>query len=696
MKTYATKEIRNVAVLGHGSCGKTSLTNALVFAADSCKRLGSVDEGNSLTDYGQAEIERKISINVAMAYAEWKGCKVNLVDTPGYMDFVGDAYAAVRCADNALIVVNAVSGVEIGTELAWRLASEQNMPVGFYINMMDKENADFQRTLGQMKSTFEGHIVPMTIPIGAAERFTGTINLFTKQARIGKKGTTKGEYVAGDIPADLQGVVDNSYKEFLEAVVELDENLMEKYFADEAISEEELMVALRKGVVSRQFIPVWCGSATLTYGMRQLLDGLTGTMADPTELAPIQCRVAGSQDTKELSRTPDGPGVALVFKTITEPHVGELSYIRVFSGVMKSGGDSVNANDGQPERMGHISIMQGHDRVEVDELPAGDIGCVTKLKHTHTGNTLEEKGAGGLVLPEINYPKPVMNLAIVPKKRGDEDKIGQGLRKLQEEDRTFHSHFDPVLSQQIVSGMGELHLEVIRYKLAHKFNVEAEYIEPKIPYRETIRKQAEGQGKYKKQSGGRGQYGDCWVRMIPLPAGSGIEFEDKIVGGVIPGKFVPGVEKGVREAAERGVLAGFPLSDFRAECFDGSYHSVDSSDVAFQIAGSMAFQKVAALAGPVLLEPIQLVEVLVPEEHMGDVIGDLNSRRGKIMGMDSEGNFQKVTAKVPLSELYKYSTTLRSITQGRGAFTSEFAQYDEVPRDMMDKVIEKVKSDKEE
>jgi elongation factor G len=694
MKKYDSPDIRNIAVLGHGSCGKTSLTGALCFAADSSKRLGSVDEGNSLTDFSQDEIERKISINLAMAFAEWKGKKINLLDTPGYQDFIGDAYAAVRAADTALIVVHAANSVEVGTEMMWRLAEGQNMPVAFFVNMMDKEHADFDNVMEQLENTFKGRIVPLAIPVGEGEDFRGVVDLVSMKARMGKKNTQKGEYDEVEIPAELAGVADEARKAFVEAVVEQDDALMEKYFDDQPLEEKDIEKALIKGVLSREIIPVFCGSSILTYGMQNLLDALVQIMPDPTMLPSLVAKPAGKDEEKEIVRASDGSMVALVFKTITEPHVGELSYFRIFRGTLKSGDEVTNSNDSQAERLGHLSIMQGRDRIEVEQLEAGDIGVVAKLKHTHTGNTLTAK-SDQVVLPQIEFPIPVMNVGIEPKARGDEDKISQGLKKLQEEDQTFHSHYDSDLHQMIVSGMGELHLGVIMVKLNRKFNVEAEYVEPIIPYRETIRKTAQAQGKYKKQTGGRGQYGDCKIRVIPCERGTGFEFLDKIVGGAIPNKFIPSVDKGIREASGKGVLAGYPVVDFQAECYDGSYHSVDSSDVAFQVAGSMAFQKAIMDASPVLLEPVQNVEVLVPEEYMGDVIGDLNSRRGKIMGMTSEGNFQKVIAKVPLAELYKYSTQVRSITQGRGMFKSEFSHYDEVPRELTEKIIEKNKKEKE-
>ncbi len=695
MKNYESKDIRNVAVLGHGSCGKTSLTGALGFASGSSKRLGSVDEGNSLTDFSEDEIERKISINLSVAFAEWNKAKINLIDTPGYLDFIGDAYASVRAADCALIVVHAVSGVEIGTEMMFRLVAGRKMPTAIFINMIDKEHADFEKVFNQIRESFDGHFVPLSIPMGLGDKFHGVVDVVRRKACPAEAGTQRGEFKTQDVPADMADEVEAAYKEFIESVAEMDESLMEKYFAEEPLSDAEIFAALRKGVAERSIIPVFCGSAVKTYGVRQLLDGLAEIMPDPTMMPPRPAVKAEGGQEVQIELKGSDPACALVFKTISESHVGEMSYFRVLSGTVKTGDELINANHNSPERLGHLSISLGHERIEVEQLAAGDIGVVAKLKATHTGNTLAAKSR--LVkLADIEFPKPVMNVAIEPKIRGEEEKIASGLRKLQEEDLTLHSHFDPSLKQMIVSGMGELHLDVVLSKLRRKFNVEGEYTKPRIPYRETIRKKAQGQGKFKKQSGGRGQYGDCWVRLIPLEKGAGLEFEDCIVGGVIPGKFVPSVEKGVREAASKGVLAGCQVVDFRAECYDGSYHTVDSSDIAFQIAGSMAFQKVVMEADPVLLEPIVNVEVLVPEEYMGDVIGDLNSRRGRIMGMTSEGSFQKVAAKVPLAEMYKYSTSLRSMTQGRGMFTSELSHYEETPREVQEKVVEESRKEKEQ
>jgi elongation factor G len=693
MKNYESKDLRNVAVVGHGSCGKTSLTGALCFTAGSSKRLGSVDDGNALTDYSQDEIERKNSINLSIAYAEYEKTKINLIDAPGYLDFLGDAYAAMRGSDNALLVVHGANGVEIGTNKMASKTNEDNIPVAVFVNMMDKENADFDKILEQLRELFDGHVVPMTWPVGQGDDFKGVVDVRRRKACIGVPGTQTGESKEEDIPAEMVERVDEMYKEFIEDVAEQDEALMEKYFAEEPLTPQEIGAAMQKGILNREFIPVFCGSSSSTFGVPQLLDGLAHMMPDPT-MFPALTAKAGETEV-QIERTNDSPLTAMVFKTISEPHVGELSFFRVGSGVIKTGDEVLNASMDQVERLGHLNVMQGRDREEVSQLCAGDIGVVTKLKVTHTGNTLSSKQKA-LILPDIDFPKPVMNVAIAPKSRGDEDKISSGLRKLQEEDRSFNSYFDSELHQQILWAMGALHLDVIKVRLERQFNVETEYIKPRIPYKETFRKHAEGQGKFKKQSGGRGQYGDCWIRLIPRESGEGFEFFNKVVGGAIPGRFVPSVEKGIVESASKGIQAGYPVVDFAAECFDGSYHNVDSSDVAFQIAGGMAFKSVAAQAEPVILEPIQNIEVLVPEECMGDVIGDLNGRRGRIQGMTGEGAFQKVAAQVPQAEMYKYSTSLRSITGGRGSFEMDFSHYEAVPHDQTQKIIEEYEHQKEE
>ena len=694
-KEYRTEQIRNVVVLGHGGSGKSTLDDALAFVAGSSKRLGNVRDGTALTMYTEEEVSHGISMQAAPAIAEWMGTKLNLLDTPGYLDFTGEALAATRVADGAVIVLGAASGVEVGTEKVWEYCEARGIPRFFFVSMMDKEHADFDEVYSEIKETLTDRVIPVEIPIGAAAGFRGIINLFSGRAHIYKPGTTTGEYDESDVPPEEQERFERWRMELIEAIAATDDTLLEAYLEGGEIDREQALAAMKAAMLRGEMYPLFCGAAERTWGTRALLNKLVELMPNPAEAVRELAQRPGLDQLVELGAADDGPLAALVFKTTTEPHVGELSFFRIFSGSIANGQEVWNASRETPEKLAHLSVAQGKERLEVPRLHAGDIGVVTKLKDTHTNDSLS--GADRpLVVQPINFPEPDISTAIRAASRSDEDKIGNGLHKLHEEDPTFHSAYDPELRQTIVRGLGELHLEVQLERLKRKFGVSVETEQPRIPYRETIKATAEGQGKYKKQSGGRGQYGDCWIRLKPLPRGAGYNFVDSIVGGVIPGKFIPSVDKGVQEAARRGILAGYPVVDFECECYDGSYHTVDSSDIAFQVAGSMAFQKVAAQASPVLLEPIIEVEVLTPEEFMGDVIGDLNQRRGKILGMEPEGKKTRVRALVPLAELYRYATSLRSLTQGRAAHTRRFHGYEEVPAHVAQKVIEAAKVDREE
>ncbi|MFQ6105253.1 MAG: elongation factor G [Candidatus Glassbacteria bacterium] len=693
MKIYNSDHIRSVALIGHGGCGKTTLATAMAFSAGSSSRLGSVDEGNALTDFTPDEIDRKMSISLALAYAEVKGVKVNIIDTPGYLDFRGEVKAGLRVADSALVVIQANAGVEVGTEIVWADAHQLNLPRMIFINMMDKEHADFKKVLDALKDRLSSRMIPLQIPIGEGADFRGVADLLKNRVLIFKPGTMKDEYKEEEIPSEMKDICETHRQALMETAAESDEALIEKYLEGEELTYDEIIGGLESGFVDGSLFPVLCGAAAKTWGVRSLLEAVSGIVPASTSRKEIPCRSKSGQETT-MQCSASSPAAAIIFKTTTEPHVGELSYFRVYSGAIKSGDDVVNVNTGKSERLTHLAIMQGKERVEVDELHMGDLGVVAKLKESHTNDTLAAKGIDTILEP-ISFPDPVISVAIDPKARGDEEKISTGLAKLQEEDPTFQSRYDRELKQTLISGMGELHLDVIVGRLKRKFNVEAELKRPKIPYRETVRAKAEAQGKYKKQTGGRGQYGDTWLRVEPLGRGEGFEFVNAIVGGAIPSKFIPSVEKGVREAAERGVMAGYPVVDFKATLYDGSFHSVDSSDIAFKIAGSMAFQTVTKQAGLYLLEPILDVEVIVPEEFMGDVIGDLNSRRGKILGITPDGPRQRVKAYIPQAEMYKYSTQLRSLTQGRGTFTSSFSHYEEVPGDISKKIVEEAEAEKE-
>jgi len=694
-KEYRTEQIRNVAVLGHGGSGKTTLVDALCFVTGASRRRGNVREGTALTMYTPEEVGHGISMQVTPAFAEWEGVKINLLDTPGYLDFTGETLAATRVADGAVIVLGATAGVEVGTEKVWEYCSTRGIPRLFFVSMMDKEHADFERVYRDIKETLTDQAVPVEIPIGAGEDFRGIINLFTGKAHIYKAGAMHGEYEEQDVPADLQPVLEQWRTELLETIATTNDALLERYLEGGTIDADDAKATLKAAMLRGELFPVFCGAAEKTWATRALLTGLVDLLPNPAEAVREIAQRPGLDQVVELEGKDDGPFAALVFKTHSEPHVGELSFFRIFSGTVANGQEVYNATHETVEKLNHLTVAQGKERIEVARLHAGDIGVVAKLKNTHTNDTLSSSERP-LVLAPISFPEPDIAIAIRAASRTDEDKIGAGLQKLHEEDPTFHSSYDPELRQTIIRGLGELHLDVQIERLKNKYGVEVTTEAPRIPYRETIRKQAEGQGKYKKQTGGHGQYGDCHIRLKPLPRGSGYVFTDSIVGGVIPGKFIPSVDKGIQEAAKKGVLAGYPMVDFEAECFYGSYHTVDSSDIAFQVAGSIAFQKVAAMADPVLLEPILEVEVVTPDEYMGDIIGDLNQRRGKILGMDPDGRKTRIRALVPQAELYKYATTLRSLTQGRATHSRKFHGYEEVPAHVAQKVIEAAKKEKEE
>jgi elongation factor G len=686
MKVYDSQNIRNLAVIGHGGSGKTTLVNAMAWLAGSCTRMGSVEDGNALTDFTPDEIEHQISINVALAFAEYMDTRINLIDTPGYLDFVGEVKAGLRVADAACLVVNAVAGVEVGTERVWEYAATENLPRLVFVSMMDKEHASFESVYRQIRDTLSDRAIPVEIPIGQGTEFHGLCNLFSEKAHLYKPGA-KGEREEAEIPAEVRADYDRYRQELIETVAETDDTLIERYLEGEQLSREEVLSAMKAGMMARELFPVFCGSAFELHGVRSLLQKIVELVPSPTERPEIRATRPGSDEKVFITPNADSPTSALVFKTTTEPHVGELSYFRVFSGRVTSGADLRNTTRSHDERLAHIGIMQGKDRTEVPYLQSGDIGVVPKLKSTHTGDTLCAR-EHPVVLRGIDFPTPVIAVAIEPDKEGEEEKIGNALSKLHEEDPTFIHAYNPELGQTIIRGMGELHLQVVLERMDRKFNVKAHMKQPKIAYRETIRRRSEAQGRYKKQTGGRGQFGDCWIRLIPQSRGEGYAFVNRITGGAIPQKFIPAVDKGILEALEKGVLAGCPVVDLRVELYDGSYHTVDSSEMAFKIAGSMAFQNATERADPVLLEPIMDVTVVTPDEYLGDVIGDLNQRRGRILGMEPVGTGrQKIQAHVPQAELYRYSTNLRSLTQGRGDHARAFRGYEEVPSHIAEKIV---------
>jgi len=686
-KDYPTERIRNVAVLGHGGSGKTALVDALCFVSGTSKRHGDPSEGHALTMHTPEEAVHGISIQVTPAYADYQGHKVNLLDTPGYLDFTGEALSAVRVADGAVVVLGATSGVEVGTEKIWEYCNERGLPRIFFVSMMDKENADFEAVFRDIQNRLSTKVVPVEIPVGEGEDFRGIVNLFSDRAHLFKPGTKTGEYEETAIPDEMKAKCQEWETELQETLATTDEALLEKYLEEGSITREEAIDAMARAMLRCEVFPLFCGSARLAFGVQALLKKVVELFPDPATAGPEFARRPGLDQSVELRADDSGPLAALVFKTASEPHVGELSFFRIFSGTVVNGMEVVNASDGASEKLGHLSIPMGKERVEVSRLHAGDIGVVAKLRHTHTNDTLCERSRA-LELQRITFPNPDIAVAIRGVTRNDEDKLGEVLPKLHEEDPTFIAEFNAELHQTIARGVGELHLEIQLERMHRKYHVDVETEQPKIAYRETITREANGQGRFKKQTGGRGQFGDCHVRLSPLPRGGGYEFMNSIKGGVIPSKFVPSVDRGIQEAAGKGILAGYPVVDFTAQCYDGSYHSVDSSDIAFQVAGSMAFKKVAATAGPKLLEPIIEVAVTTPDEYMGDVMGDVTQRRGKVLGMEPLDGRTTIRALVPEAELYRYAASLRSMTQGRGHHTRKFVGYEYMPDDAAQKVID--------
>jgi len=690
---YSTSDIRNVALLGHGGSGKTTLTDAICYIAGSTNRRGSVENGTAHTDFTEEEKQHGISINLTVARAEWMGTKLNLIDTPGYLDFFGEVQASIRVSDSALVVISATDGVEVGTERVWTAAGEQGIPRMVFVSMMDRENASFERAFQQVKNTLSTEAVPVEVPIGSGAGFRGIVNLFSNKAHIYKAGN-RGDYDEAEIPEEMLDTVASWREQLIETIASTDDELLEAYLEGEQLDRVRVLGAMSAAMMRGELQPVFCGSGESGRGVRAVMNKIVELMPSPDASGPMIAESNG--EPVELAVEDGAPLTAMVFKTTREPRVGELTYFRVFTGALRTGDSISNVTRDASERFSHITSPDADERHEVSILHAGDIGAVTKLKDTHTGDSLCASGKK-IKLAPIEFPSPDIAIALHVASRGDEDKLGNGLNRVHEEDPTFLAAYDPELHQTIAHGLGELHLSVSLERLERKYGVKVETERPRIPYRETITKAAEGQGKYKKQSGGRGQFGDCKIRLKPRRNGdSDYEFINSIVGGSIPGKYVPAVDKGIREAAVRGVLAGYPLVGFSAECYDGSYHSVDSSEQAFKVAGSMAFRSVAKQAKPILLEPIVTVNVRTPEEYMGEVMADLSQRRGRVLGMDADGHWQEVKAHVPLAELYKYSTSLRSLTHGKGMHTRSFSGYEPVPSDITQKLVadaEKLKAD---
>ena len=686
MKVYDGPDIRNVALIGHGDSGKTSLASALLFVAGAVNRLGRVDDGTATTDFDDEEVARKISLQTSLAHAEWQNTKINLIDTPGYAAFVADAKAGLAVADAALLLVEAVAGVQVITERVFKYCQEFQVPRIFVINKLDRENASFERTMTAIQERFDRRAVPIQIPIGAESGFEGVIDLIAmKTWRYAKDAS--GTATVADVPADLVDEAKEHHAKLVEMVAESDDALMEAYFESGELPHETMVAGLHKAFLERKVFPVVLASATRAIGIRNILDAAVALLPSPAERGERAGTLPADGSPQTRAPRNDAPVSAFVFKTIADPFAGRLSLFRVMSGTLRGDTPIQNANRGVSERLGAVNILQGKQLVAVPELRAGDLGVVAKLKETRTSETLADPGHP-IQYPPIAFPEPAISFAIEPRTKGDEDKISTALARLMEEDPVLRVARDPRTHELLVSGNGQVHVEVAIAKMKKKFGADAILRQPKVPYLETIKRKVPAvQGRHKKQTGGRGQFGDCWIEMEPLPRGSGFEFVHKIFGGSIPQNYRPAVEKGIRESSERGWLSGNPVVDFRVILTDGSYHDVDSSEMAFKIAGSLAFKAAMELARPTILEPIYAIEITAPEENMGDIMGDLSSRRGKPQGMETQGHFQIIKALVPLAEMLTYASTLKSITSDRGTYHMEFDHYDEVPAQTQEKIV---------
>lgn len=690
MKTYRTDEIRNVGLFGHGGSGKTSLAEAALYDAGVTDRLGSVPEGNTVTDFDSDETKRKISISLATAPFDWKNHKINLIDAPGFLDFVSEVLATLAVIDTAVVVVRATAGVEVGTEQIWQMCDDRQLPRAIVINRMDKDNADFEKALSSCQSKLSPHALPFTIPIGESLEFSGVVDVVNEKAyRFDKK-----EAKEIPIPDSLKSQVQSFREKLLESAAESDENILNQFLETGSLSPEQFVIGLKARIQSGELFPVFASSAPQNKGVQPILDALVQFFPSPKRCPDVSGKDPKTGSPITRKQESNAPFSALVFKTMTDPYVGRISYLRVMSGTLKHDTLYVNASKDKDEKVAGLFALRGKTQDPIPEAAAGDICVVTKLSVTNTNDTLCEKGHP-IVLSQIEFPQPVFTMALSPKTKGDEDKLSTALTKIMEEDQTIRTRRDAETKQSLISGLGDVHIDINVERMKRKFGVDIELKVPKIAYRETIKGKAEAQGKYVRQTGGHGQYAVCSLKVEPLPRSQGFEFVDKVVGGVIPNQFIPSVEKGVVKAMEEGVLAGCRMIDIRVTLFDGKYHPVDSSDMAFQIAGSMAFKDAVTSAGLVLLEPIGELWVTVPDHAMGDIMGDLNSRRGRILGMEPEvRNQQTVKATVPMAEMQRYALDLRSKTQGRGHFKLTFLRYDEAPSNIAESVAAGSKKDK--
>lgn len=682
--------LRNIGILGHSAVGKTSLAEALLFCSDTIDRLGVVDEGTTTSDFDAEEKKRKISLSTSILPFEFQKIKINVVDTPGYFDFLGECIEGMRAVDTAIITVCGVSGVQVGTEKAWDYCNKIKLPRTFFINKLDRENSSFEKVLADIKEHFGKCAVPIQYPIGEQDNFKGVVNVITKRARIYNPKTKKME--VGEIPPELVDKIDECKKMITEAVAETDEVLLDKYFNDEEITDLEIYEGLINGCTSGDIAPVMCGSASKAIGINTLLEDIVECFPSPKYAIPQKAKNLSTKEEVFLKLNENDPFSAFVFKTIADPFVGKISLFRVITGKLNGEVDVINSNKDKPEKLANVFFMRGKNQIPTKEIVAGDIGAVAKLQYTSTGDTLCD-GNFKVIFDKINFPKANLSMVAVPKNKGDEEKISLGMTKLLEEDPVLSLSRDPENAEIIISGLGETQLEVVASKLKSKFGVDVNLQVPKVPYRETIKGKADVQGKHKKQSGGHGQYGDVKILFEARNDGEqDLEFVDKVVGGVVPRNFIPAVEKGLKECMNKGVLAGYPVIGLKATLHDGSYHPVDSSEMAFKVAASLAYKKGMEEANPILLEPIMHAEIVVPNDYMGDIITDINKKRGRVIGMEPEGEVnQKVIVEVPMAEMFKYATDLRSITQGRGNFDMTFERYEEVPPNEASKIIENSK-----
>jgi elongation factor G len=690
VKVYESKDIRNVGVVGHGDSGKTTLTAGLLFTSGASNRLLRVDEGNTITDFDEEEISRRITISTAIAVAEWKKAKINILDTPGYNIFINDARAALVAADSALVLVDGVAGVEVQTEKVWGFTNDFNLPRAVVVNKLDRDRADFDRALESVQKNFGRAAVPVQIPIGAERDFKGVVDLIRMKAyTYTADGDGKGK--EGDIPANLADAAQKAHEALIEMVAEGNDALLEQFFDKGTLEIEQIVEGLKQGVAEMRIFPVFCASSLHNIGSDLILNFIVENMSAPTEREGVAALIGGQEGTQKISSA--GHPSAFVFKTTADPFAGRITYFKVITGVVKNDANLLNVTRSGTERLAHIGSPQGKTLQPVPEVYAGDIGAVAKLKDTLTGDTLEEKGSN-VVYPPVKLPEPSIAFAIEAKSRNDEDRMGQAVHRILEEDQSLRFYRDPQTREFLLAGTGQQHVEIVVSRMKKRYGVDVALHAPKIPYRETVRGKADVQGRHKKQTGGHGQFGDCWIKVEPLARGAKFEFANEIFGGAIPKNFIPAVEKGIVEAAEKGYLAGFPMVDFKVTVYDGSYHDVDSSELAFKLAARKAFKAAMQEAKPSLLEPVMNVEIQAPVEYAGDLMGDMNTRRGRISGMETRGSTQILRAHAPMAEMLSYQNDLTAMTQGRASFSMQFDHYDYVPQLQADKIIAAAKAAK--